>query len=108
MSQADARRLAAAAAHWLSSLPDGVGSSAERRAYAELRDRLTAAAGAPSGTDSGDSAMDAGIMGDVISVADFAALRGCRPEYVRRLCRQGRLPAVRAGRDWWIDREAAS
>jgi len=41
-----------------------------------------------------------GILG--VGTAEMAARMGCTPQYVRQLCREGRLPARRHGRDWLI------
>ena len=37
-----------------------------------------------------------------INTAEMAARMGCTPQYVRRLCREGRLPARRHGWTWLI------
>lgn len=100
------RRLAAAVAHWLTTVPDGVASSADRRAYRDLRDDLLEKIGTDIGTNErGEDGRPAII--EPMSITELAAIRGCRPEYLTRLCRQGRLPAVRIGRTWVIDRTAA-
>ncbi len=41
-----------------------------------------------------------------ITTEDAVHISGYHPEYVRRLARQGKIGAVRKGRDWWIDRDA--
>lgn len=37
-----------------------------------------------------------------ISSAQMAERTGYTVQHIRRLCRAGRLPARRAGRDWWV------
>ena len=41
-----------------------------------------------------------------ITTKEAVQISGYHPEYVRRLARQGKIDAVRKGRDWWIDRDA--
>ncbi|HFD39695.1 MAG TPA: DNA-binding protein [Anaerolineae bacterium] len=41
-----------------------------------------------------------------ITTEEAVQISGYHPEYVRRLARQGKIGAVRKGRDWWIDRNA--
>jgi excisionase family DNA binding protein len=41
-----------------------------------------------------------------VSAKEAATRNGCSVEYMRRLARQGRVPACRAGREWLIDPEA--
>jgi excisionase family DNA binding protein len=41
-----------------------------------------------------------------MTVVDAARVMGASPEYVRRLCRKGRLRARRPGRDWQIEGDA--
>jgi len=41
-----------------------------------------------------------------ITTQEAVQISGYHPEYVRKLARQGRIGAVRKGRDWWIDRDA--
>lgn len=44
---------------------------------------------------------------DTIAIEAKRQGRGVTPQYVRRLCRQGRIKASRPGRDWIIeDKEA--
>lgn len=46
--------------------------------------------------------------GDVwLDVATVGALLGCSAQYVGRLAQEGRLPAVRLGRRWWVRRPHA-
>jgi excisionase family DNA binding protein len=44
--------------------------------------------------------------GQLVSLADAARRTGRHPEVLRRWCSEGRLPAVRVGRAWAIDRES--
>ena len=39
------------------------------------------------------------------TASTLAQAAGVAPTYVARLCRQGRIAAVKVGRDWWIARE---
>lgn len=46
--------------------------------------------------------------GDVwLDVATVGSLLGCSAQYVGRLAKEGRLPATRHGRRWWIRRQHA-
>lgn len=102
----DRTRLAAAIAHWLATVPSCSAPLHERGEYRRLRDRLEDA-GTDTGTE-GSGRTDATATLEPMSVSELAAIRGCRPEYLTRLCRKGRLPAVKVGRTWVIDRSAAS
>ena len=42
----------------------------------------------------------------MVSLVDAAASVGKSPEYVRRLCRQGRVRCRRVGREWLVDPES--
>lgn len=41
-------------------------------------------------------------LGNLASVEDFAAAVGLHMVTVRRLCREGQLPAIRVGARWFI------
>jgi excisionase family DNA binding protein len=75
---------------------DGVGPTP--RMVALLRE-LDAVARSPYG-----STPSAGASGDEswLSIAEAAAAMGCSPQYVRRLCRAGRVTARRVGREWLV------
>ncbi|MFG2021100.1 helix-turn-helix domain-containing protein [Actinomadura geliboluensis] len=60
------------------------------------------APGSAAGTSSAPSATVEAVM----TVTEVAGLMGASPEYVRRLCRRGRLRARRPGREWLIDPES--
>jgi excisionase family DNA binding protein len=46
--------------------------------------------------------------GDVwLDVATVGALLGCSAQYVGRLAQEGRIPAARRGRRWWVRRHHA-
>ena len=44
-------------------------------------------------------------MPDWITTEEAAGLSGYSLQYVQRLARQGRIGAVKKGRDWWVDRD---
>ena len=44
------------------------------------------------------------MQDDVVSASDAAVRLGVHPETVKRLCRQGALPASKFGRSWLIRR----
>ena len=51
---------------------------------------------------------DAPAIGkDWITTNEAAELTGYTPHYIRMLAREAALPAVKAGRDWLVSREAA-
>ncbi len=67
-----------------------------------------AAADAPTrSTGSVDGTPDAPSGTVEVSAAEAATAMGASREYVRRLCRTGRLPARRIGRTWLITMEAS-
>ena len=41
-------------------------------------------------------------LGNLASVEDFAAAVGLHTVTIRRLCREGQLPAIRVGARWFI------
>ena len=41
-----------------------------------------------------------------VSVIAAAQIRGCDDSYIRRLCRDARVKAVKVGRDWLIDEQS--
>ena len=45
-------------------------------------------------------------MTDPLTTAEAAALLGLSSEHISLRCRQGKLKAVKRGRDWFIAREA--
>jgi excisionase family DNA binding protein len=51
-------------------------------------------------------AVDTQSLPHWITTEEAVHISGYHPEYVRRLARQGKIGAVRKGRDWWIDRDA--
>lgn len=46
-------------------------------------------------------------MTDILTAAQVAALSGCHRVTVAQACQHGRLPAVKLGKTWLIEREAA-
>ncbi|MGI5325520.1 helix-turn-helix domain-containing protein [Actinomadura nitritigenes] len=68
-----------------------------------LSDLAAATDRTPPGSAAGT---DPGVPGTVeVSAAEMAEAMGASREYVRRLCRDGRLPARRIGRTWLIEIE---
>jgi excisionase family DNA binding protein len=66
-----------------------------------------AASGAPSSTsDTPASAPVTVVTSRVVGVAEAAAVLGCHPSYVRRLCLAGRIPATRITGGWIIEAAA--
>lgn len=47
-------------------------------------------------------ARPAEVAHSALSVAEAAEVRGCSPEYMRRLCRTGRVPARRSAAGWLV------
>jgi excisionase family DNA binding protein len=58
------------------------------------------------GSADGTTSAPSGTVEPVMTVAEAARSMGASPEYVRRLCRSGRLRARRPGREWLIDPES--
>lgn len=45
------------------------------------------------------------MMNKLINVKETAKLLKMHPETIRKLCREGRLPATRPFKEWLIDKE---
>lgn len=56
-------------------------------------------------TNGKHSPRDWADMPDWITSTEAAEVSGYHLEHVRLLARQGRIGAVKKGRDWWIDRD---
>src|SRR5687768_13627214 len=50
--------------------------------------------------------MDSGRSDDLVASAEAASMIGCTPQHARLLAREGRLPAMKIGRDWLFSRHA--
>ena len=44
-------------------------------------------------------------MGKLLSVKEYAELKGAHPDSIRRFCISGRLPAIKVGKIWCIDED---
>lgn len=45
--------------------------------------------------------------GRYIPVSELASRLSCSDETIRRQCRDGRIPAIKVGRDWRVDADKA-
>ena len=91
------------------TVPDGLrkafeAASVAAQGYLAERNSATSGFGSAVGTcDLADGTES------VLPVIEVARRLGCSPEYVRRLCRQGRLNARQDSRGtWWIDADAVA
>lgn len=71
-----------------------------RSLYAAARRPARPALGSADGTTSAPSA----TVEPEMTATEVAGQMGASPEYVRRLCREGRLRARRPGHEWLIER----
>lgn len=71
-----------------------------RSLYAAARRPVRPAPGSADGTTSAPSA----TVEPEMTVTEVTGQMGASPEYVRRLCREGRLRARKPGREWLIER----
>lgn len=60
----------------------------------------------PAGSADGTTSAPSATVEPVMTATEVARSMGASPEYVRRLCRSGRLRARRPGREWLIDPES--
>lgn len=77
-------------------------------AWGKAREQARAAAAARREAQPEPEPIGSPKDGDVwLDVATVGALLGCSAQYVGRLAKEGRIPAARRGRRWWIRRRHA-
>jgi excisionase family DNA binding protein len=70
--------------------------------YVVAQDTGTSASGPASRESANVEASPQGGSQRMLTSGEAARIYGCDERHIRRLCRSGRLPAVRVGRQWTI------